>query len=740
MTDAPTERDGEGALSKLRHRKVVQWGIAYAAGAWGLLQGVQFLAEAFEWPTRVLKLSTFALLVGLPVVLVLAWYHGDRGEQRMRRTELAIVTLLFLLGGGLFWRYQGTTEESPAATTETPAPVAAATPAKPATTPTVDARPSIAVLPFENRSDEHKDLFFVDGIHDDILTQLSKVSAMKVISRTSVERFRDTKLPLKNIAEQLGVTKILEGGVQRAGDRVRITVQLIDAATDTHLWAESYDRELTAGNIFAIQSEVATAIAAAMKATLTVAERSRVNVIPTQNLQAWEAYQLGQQRMASRKSESLVEAEKFFRKAIALDPQFALAYVGLADALNLQVSYSDAPQDENIAAASKALAKALELDPNLAEAWASSAFIASMSSQYDRAESMFRRAIELNPNYATAYHWVSLNMGYQGRSAEAISTAQRAVNVDPLSAIINENLGLQLEYAGRFDEAEASFRRVIEIDPSMATAKWELGILKAYGQNRFVDGMPLVEKAAELDAGSSFARYLLAGLHLDLGDDVQANHVIEVALQRWPDSLPLLIASAYAHLYRGEPEAALQDAHRLVALDPRDSTGLQFLRNADLQSGRPQLARARYAKAYPELLAAAIPKIDGVNRWPAVDLALVLQSTGENARAKALLDHSEQFMRTTPRMGIGGFGVADAQIYALRGQTREALTALRAAEKAGWRTDWRYYRDFDPNLASIRNEPEFKAIFADIERDMARQRSELAARPKDAPLDLAAVH
>ena len=146
-----------------------------------------------------------------------------------------------------------------------------------------------------------------------------------MISRTSVEQFRDTKLPIKNIAEQLGVKSILEGGVQRAGERVRINVQLIDAATDAHLWAETYDRELTAADIFAIQSEVAAAIAGALKATLTAGEKARVDAVPTQNLAAWEAYQLGKQRMAKRTSEGLADAEQFFRKAIELDPKFALA-------------------------------------------------------------------------------------------------------------------------------------------------------------------------------------------------------------------------------------------------------------------------------------------------------------------------------------------------------------------------------------------------------------------------------
>ena len=730
MTDAT---EGEGTWTRLTRRKVVQWGIAYAAGAWGLLQGVQFLAEAFEWPTRVLKLSTFALLVGLPVVLVLAWYHGDRGEQRVRRTELTIVTLLFLLGGGLFWRYQGTTAESPATTTGAAAPVAAAAPA--------DAGPSIAVLPFENRSAKQDDVFFVDGIHDDILTQLSKLSALKVISRTSVERFRDTKLPLKTIAEQLGVTKILEGGVQRAGDRVRITVQLIDAATDAHLWAESYDRELTAANIFAIQSEVATAIATAMKAALSPAEKARVNTVPTQNLQAWEAYQLGKQRMAKRTSEALAEAEQFFQKAIDLDPKFTLAYVGLSDTLQLRIDYGGAPRGDNLSRAEKALATALELDPDLAEAWASSASIATNKEQYDRAEPMFRRAIELNPNYATAHQWFSWMLGGLGRYDEALGHAQRAMELDPLSAIISKNSGMLLEWVGRFEEAEARYRKAIEIDPSMPIAYWSIGNLRAYGRGRIAEGVPFVAKAIELDPSRPDFAWSLAVFYEDLGDEARATQLVESAMQRWPTNEAVISMSAAVNMMRGDRDAAFRYARKALEINPQSAGALSMLANADLEKGDSKTARARYARAYPQLLGSGPSTIDGSNYYVALDLARVLQKTGESDRARTLLDRSEQFIRTLPSMGSGGYGLAYVQIHALRGDRAKALAALREAEKAGWRGPfWRYYRDFDPTLASIRNEPEFKAVFADIERDMARQRAELAARPKDAPLDLGSVH
>ena len=195
--------------------------------------------------------------------------------------------------------------------------------------------------------------------------------------------------------------------MQRAGDRVRIHVQLIDAATRRHLWAESYDRELTAANIFAIQSEVATAIAGALETALTAAEQARVDAVPTQNLQAWEAYQLGKQHMAKRTIAGLADAEQFFREAIELDPRFALGYVGLADSLSLQTRYSlySDRAESTLSNAERAVAEALKLDPNLAEAWASAGLAAYYREQFERSESVFRRAIELNPNYAPARHW-----------------------------------------------------------------------------------------------------------------------------------------------------------------------------------------------------------------------------------------------------------------------------------------------------------------------------------------------
>ena len=717
MTDA-TEAEAQNTWDRLRRRKVVQWGIAYAAGAWGLLQGLQFLADAFDWPGHLLRLATVALALGLPIALTLAWFHGDRGVQRATRTEFAILTLLFLLGGGLFWRYQHTMSSSP--------PVAAEAVANATTAIPGSAGPSIAVLPFENRSREADDAFFVDGIHDDILTQLSKVSALKVISRTSVERFRDTTLPARDIAAQLGVTSILEGGVQRGGDRVRVTVQLIDAATDAHLWAETYDRELSAENIFAIQSEVAAAIAGALRAELTAGEQARVAAVPTQSIEAWESYQLGKQRMARRSTQGLAEAEQFFRRAVQIDPQFALAHVGLADVLRLQITYSGAPAAATLTRAEQAVGEALRLQPDLSEAWASAGGIAHDRQSFDDAEVKFRRAIEINPNNATARHWYSILLRDSGRLDESRQQIEQAITLDPLSTAMRHSLGNVLEAQGRFQEAADTYRKASTIDPLQPGSYLMLANLTGYALGRQADAVRYVRKALELDQGVPASVSLLAMLHGDLGQRAEALRLATEAVRRWPDFMWAQSMAAGLHASGGDWKSTAQSAHKALAIDPRDGTALYALAVVDQVNGDIAAARARYASAYPELLGTEPPQV-GINSYfNAVGLASILLRAGEDARARQLLDGSERIIRQLPRLSMSGYGILDAQIHALRGDDAKALAALREAANAGWRGPfWRFYRDFDPAFARIRNQPEFKAVFADIERDMTAQRAEL---------------
>ncbi len=720
-----TPADLVGFWERMRRRKVVQWGLAYLAGAWGLLQGIGFVADAFRWPAVTTQVATLAFLIGLPVVLVLAWYHGDRGEQRVSAAELTIITLLFLLGGGLFWRYeQARDAQSPPAVTVAPS-LAPAIPADP--------RPSIAVIPFDNRSADPEDAFFVDGVHDDLLTQLAKLGAFRVIARTSVEHFRDSRLTMREIGEKLGATKILEGGIQRAGGRIRVTVQLVDAPTDTQQWAESYDRDLTVANLFAIQSEVAAAIADALETRLTPAQQARVAVAPTQNLTAWEDYQLGRQWLEKRTSAGVTAAIDHFEKAVAADPDFALAHAALGAAFVIQGAYEFIPSRRAYARAEEPIDRALALDPDLAEARAALGVLHTLRGNLVGGEAELRKAIKLNPNYATAHQWYSSVLTDLGRVDEALQAAEKAQALDPLSVVINNNLGNLLGSAGRTEQALAAFRRAIAIDPSLPIGYTSLAAAHAVLQGRFDEGIPLLEEAAELDPSDVYAVSYQGYQYLNLGDDARAARFLDRARQLSPEGTQPIDWTALLHLYRGEAAQARDYARRSFASDPRgEAWSIKLLRNAELAAGNAQAARARYAAAFPELLAAAPPTIDTSNLRAAVDLAFVLQQTGEHERARLLLDRGEEFIRSIPRVPWNGYWIADAEIHALRGREREALAALRAAESAGWRSFWRYYRDFEPNLAAIRNEPEFKAVFADIERDMAEQRARLAARPEGA--------
>ena len=717
-----------GVWERLRQHKVAQWTLAYAAGAYTVLHAVEMMSGALDWPHVVVRVSTLLLLLGLPVAVTLAWFHGHKARHRVSGSELAVLTVLLMLAGGVLWFFGQRSDHAPAAAG--PATAASATRIAAA----VDTRPSIAVLPFENRSAKPDDVFFVDGIHDDILTQLSKVSALKVISRSSVEQFRNTRLPARVIAGQLGATQLLEGGVQRAGQRVRINVQLIDAATDAHLWAESYDRELTAAGIFTIQTEVAAAVADALRATLSPAERTRVNMIPTQNLGAWEAFQLARQRMANRTSVGLAQAETFMLKAIDLDPDFALAHVGLADVLMLQQMYAGLPRDPGLDRVDAIIGRALQLDPDLAEAWALSALVHAERGQLGRAEQLFRHAISLNPNHATTYQWFSDMLGQLGRHGEAVQYAERALALDPLSGIISLNLAEQLVYAGRFEEAGARYRRTLEMDAAIPVAYGSLATLTAYVLRRPADAVPLLQKAIELDPGNPGNACWLAQIYLDLGDLAHADQATEAARRRWPDYPCLRDVVAAGHLYRGDLAAAVLDLKRA----PDQGMALYVSAFVDREHGKYQAALARYRKANPELFGKGLARVDGSNWRVAIELAPVLQAAGHDDQARVLLDRSEEVIRGLPRLGPKGYGVSDAQIFALRGQKGKALAALRAAEQAGWRGPyWRWWLSRDPGLDSVRNDPSFKAVFADIEGDMARQRAELATRPKDASMDLA---
>jgi len=349
-------------IAELKRRNVFRVGVAYAIVAWLLIEVASVIFPGLHLPDWTLTFLIIVILAGFPLALIVAWAfemtpEGLKREAEVDRTEsvrhstgrkldFAIIGLLAV--AVVYFAVDKFVLEQPEFTSES-----------------VAREKSIAVLPFANRSANEADAFFVDGMHDDILTHVSKIRSLKVISRTSVMDYRDTTKNLKTIGRELGVATVLEGGVQRSGNHVRINVQLIDAETDDHLWADIYDRELTAENLFAIQTEIATAIADALRATLSTEEQGRISAIPTENLQAYEAHLMGKQQLERRTTGAYAQAVDYFQRAIRLDPAFALAYVGLAEAYILQSFYSSLPPAETLAKARAAVEQALKLNDQL---------------------------------------------------------------------------------------------------------------------------------------------------------------------------------------------------------------------------------------------------------------------------------------------------------------------------------------------------------------------------------------
>ena len=305
----------------------------------------------------------------------------------------------------------------------------------------------------------------MEGIQDEILTRLSKIADLKVISRTSTQKYKSAPDNLRDIARQLGVANILEGSVQRSNDRVRVNVQLINALTDAHFWADTFDRNLT--DIFAVESEIAKMIAETLQAKLTGSEKALIAVQPTSDTTAYELYHKGRSLWEKRSGDNLPKAIAFYEQAIARDPKYALAYAGLANSYVLLPLYFSVPQREAMAKAREAALKALQIDPKLAEAHNALGKILNFDDlDLAAAEWEFQRAIELQPNNSTAHQWYGNGpLDSLGRFEEAIAETKRAVELDPLSPIINTDRSYPLYYARRYDEAMAQARKTIELDP-----------------------------------------------------------------------------------------------------------------------------------------------------------------------------------------------------------------------------------------------------------------------------------
>jgi TolB-like protein/Flp pilus assembly protein TadD len=466
LTDAPKQRDDERAWAKLSRRKVVQWGLAYAAGAWAMLQVIGFAADAFHWPDVTKQLSMLTLAIGLPVVMTLAWYHGDRGEQSVTRAELAVLTLLLFIGGGVLSLYKNRTVQTPAAVKSVPAAPAAAPLAA-----TSDPRPSIAVLPFVNMSPDTDQEYFSDGLSEQMLDLLAKVPQLRVISRTSSFSFKGKEVDAATIARTLGVSHLLEGSVRKSGNQLRISAKLVRASDSSQIWSGTYDRSLE--DVFKIQDEIAQAVVAQLRVTMLGTSMPESQAT---NPAAFADYMRARQLYRSSTKESLEQASALLERVVASDGKYGPDWRLLAQVHASRAWVGFLPLHEGFAKARAAIQRAIDIDPSDA---ATIAVLANLTRSYDmdlpETARLLKRALSLSAQDTAVLGAAGSLAVVTGDGPPAIAIFEELVRRDPVNGAAWGSLGFAYMVFGRYTDAAAALRKSLELEPDRVFTRENLG-------------------------------------------------------------------------------------------------------------------------------------------------------------------------------------------------------------------------------------------------------------------------
>ena len=701
-------------VSELKRRNVLRVAAAYALVAWILIEAGSVLLPTFGAPEWFFKVYVVLVMGGFVVSIVIAWVFeitpdGVKLEKDLDRRTYAtpsrgglnfvlIGLLVVALAVSISFNLAGLHDNG-------------------TITENGEKKSSVAVLPFENRSADPENGFFADGIHDDLLTRLAGIDALHVISRTSVNEYRDTSKRISVIGEELGVSTVIEGAVQRSGDHILVTVRLIDVAQDEQLWEQRYDRDASLQSVFELQTEISANISSSLRAVLTPEERERLASIPTKNIEAYELYVGGRIDLGRRRFQTLISARQKFEEAIALDPDYAQAYAALAETVivlhtnHKAISLIDASEF-----ASAAVNRALELDPDNAEAYAVRGLIGATTWQQTRvgsgnirAADDYRKALQLNSNLANAYVWFSSLRENENDIDGAIELLAVALERDPRNRIPFVNLPGLFALQGRIDACTDLLVRAMEFFPN-----WEmpLGYLSIHLQKlgRLDESVAWsVEHARKSDdplAGSN-----AIGIYRLFGD----YDAIGAFIATIPADHPVTpIAVAFENFVRGNYQGTLDVLDNVGdrVLGANDIV-FPLLTRAAILLGDYERARKLILRGNPRFVADSAITIDRFNLAEAVMLAFVEQKLGNAAAAKNLLDQALTTTASLPRVGFAGHGIRDVQILALQGQVPSALDALRDAIDVGFVSELGF--DFwgideDPLIASLRDEPRYLAM------------------------------
>jgi TolB-like protein/Tfp pilus assembly protein PilF len=533
-------------LQRLRERKLVQWALAYVAAAFALLQALDIVGQQFGWPDGVRRGITVALAVGFFVTIVLAWYHGEKGAQRVTGTELLILALLLAIGGGLLWHVAPGTRDATLATAGAGAATAARTNAAGAAEPADEK--SIAVLPFANTSGDPSNEYFSDGLSEELISVLAKIPDLKTIGRSSSFHFKNSTDDSGTIGERLGVMNLLEGSVRKQGDRVRIVVDLIRAANGQQLWSETYERDLK--DIFAIQSEIATAVVAQLKVKL-LGDQPRSDAAPAGvNLAAYNALLQGLYFARRFNEADIRKALAYFEEAVRIDPNYALAHAQLSRAwrsLGAAFLVTPAEIDDAYEHARASAQTALRLAPGLGEAHLAIGWVhVTPDTDLPGAEIEFRRAAALAPRDARMLQALGYLLAALGDLDEAEKKNQQAIEIDPFLVSAYLNRARNQMARTQLDGAETTLRKILELQADTSHVYAYLTIVDLQRG----DAAAALRDAA-LEPAGFWHDYAVTLAQQARGDPAAAEVSLTTFIAKYGHGGPYQVAIVYA--FRKEP-------------------------------------------------------------------------------------------------------------------------------------------------------------------------------------------
>jgi len=724
-------------LDELRRRNVIRVAGFYLVAAWLVVQVAETLLPAFDVPGWVLRAIIVVLALGFIPAVVLAWAFEltpqgikrerdiDRSTQTVdptaRRLDIAVIVLLLGVAAVTWFR--------PGAGPDPSAPSAQPGASAPTVQGTDDSAPlrSIAVLAFDDLSAERDQAYFAEGISEELLNLLARIDGLQVAARTSSFKFRDSSADIGEIGRALGVDAVVEGSVRKAGDQIRITAQLIKTRDGFHLWSQSYDRKLE--NIFAVQDEIATAIVQALKLELDLAEETAGR---TGNVEAFDLYLRGRHQARAPTREGLLQAIALYDQALALDPGFAAAHSGIAEAWIWLEDYGGFRSTEAFPKAEQAARRALALDPQSAEANAAMAFVQDRYyNDHAQAQVLFERTLAINPNYVTAYNLYADTLRDMGQPRRMVEMQRRSVELDPLSVFFRARLAQGLMSTSHEDEASALIDAILAEAPDNDYGLEEQANLRRQ-QGRLAEAAALYRRVHLARPGDPFSAAHIAIFGAELDDAAMADAWIAAARARGADNRWELFGRQALALWRGDWTALDDVGSRrggdfgaylrgyAAAGEARWADARQALNESLRLGGYREGASPSQQNIAALLLLAWLEKRDGEPGWQA-------RAREADAYLQRVTSEGGALIGTTSSVAF-----ESARSAALAGEREQSLELLRGSvADSGFRHHWFLQRD--PLFAQWRDDPEFRALVEQMRSLAAAERERVIADGLQAP-------